>query len=240
MSATLEMCIDSFISNHGLEESIKDNLCELVSECFGLMFKHLLDVPVPVAAEPVKPVSKKSTVKVEKIEDISSVETQDQLRNCTSACLNEYCKENNLKVGGNKVAVMERVWKFLQGTCSDEDKSRVAKPKKVKEPIVHHTCCGVNSKNQPCATGANEKFGENFYCWRHIEFASEIEKTLRTPAAITETITEEEIVPVIEKKYKKPAAIVETVTEEEIEKVPTKIHPKKKSNKKFETELVSE
>jgi len=235
MSATLEMCIDSFISNHGLEESIKDNLCELVSECFGLMFKHLLDVPVPVAAEPVKPVSKKSTVKVEKIEDISSVETQDQLRNCTSACLNEYCKENNLKVGGNKVAVMERVWKFLQGTCSDEDKSRVAKPKKVKEPIVHHMCEGTNSKGLPCATGANESCDGYWFCWRCISHSKEIIEKKYNPNVEVEP-EEPEIPPVIDNKV--PAKVAKKKVSDDEEEKPKVA--KKKSNKKFETELVSE
>ena len=231
----MENRIDNFLTEHDIDVSVKDELCALVSGCFDDLFKHLMSTPIPetpvVAVKAVKPAK---APKAEKIEDVSSVETQDQLHNCTSASLNQYCKENELKVGGNKKEVMDRIWRHLQGTCSDDDIGRSAKPKKVKvkEVVEKHECCGCNTAGAPCAIGGQEKFDDHWFCWRHIIHAKEIleKKNPPPPEPVKEKVTK--------KKISTPPSSDNEIAEP-VSEVPKKIMVKKKVVKPT-TELVSE
>ena len=230
---TMETRIDSFISEHSLGESIKDELCALISGCFDDMFKHLMNVPVPetTAVKKSKPVAKVV------IEDVSSVESMDQLSNCTTASLSQYCKDNELKVGGNKREVAERIWRHLQGNGSDEDKGRTAKPKKAKLPVEKHECCGRNAAGAPCAIGGQEQYEEHWFCWRHINHAAEIVEKI-TPVPVVQ----KEVIKKTKKKVLEPEPILEPepVSEPEpiLEPEVKKVVVKKKIVKK--SELVSE
>ena len=228
MSVTLEMRIDSFISEHGLEKTIKDDLCCLITGCFEDMFKHLLGSPVPPDVKVQK------ILKNEKKEDIASMESKEQLGKCTSASMNQYCKDHNLRVGGTKKEIVDRIWRFHSGESSDEDTGRVIKVKKPKEPSEHHTCCGKKTNGDPCSTGANENLNGQWFCWRHIEDA-------KINAQLEDNTPEPEQEPVKEKKIiskKKPVSDSEQEPEQEQE--PVKIKKISKKKKLPENELVSE
>jgi len=159
--ASIESRIDTFISENKLDTEMKECICDLVNGCISDLFKHLYSSPVPEKPKKDKKESK------EKIENPSSVQSRDELRNCNTQTLNQFCKDNNLKIGGNKTDVMDRVWRFLQGEASDEDISSKAKPKKEKQVAEKHVCAGKNAKGVACASAGTELCGEVHLCWRH-------------------------------------------------------------------------
>jgi len=112
--------------------------------------------------------------KSDKIEDPSECKELNDLRNCTSATLDEFCKKNGIRVGGTKKEKMDRVWRYLQGNNSEEDMSPRGKPKKDKKVNEKHSCYGCTSKGTPCAAAATVEVDGHWFCWRHEEAASEI------------------------------------------------------------------
>jgi len=170
--ANMENRVDAFITENDLDENIKDALIELVNGCFsdyvGHMSREWLSTPV----------SNKSTsvpkTKKDKFDDPTAAETFEDLRNCTTVILNEYCKNNGLKVAGNKKELSERVWRHLQGDSSDEDVSPRSKPKKEKVVKVKHACFACNSKGSPCGISATEEYNGHWFCFHHINNAEEI------------------------------------------------------------------
>ena len=180
--ASIESRIDSFLSAHNIDVSLKDDICALVTGCMEDVFNHVFNQPVPEA------VSKKTkkVLKAEKIEDPASCTEFDDLRNCTTGVLNQFCKDQNLKIGGNKKDIMDRVWRHIQGETSDDDKSSRSKIKAEKKVPEKHICGGTNSSGAPCGVAGTEEFGGCHFCWRHITDAQKfIDKPL-LPEPVTE------------------------------------------------------
>jgi hypothetical protein len=73
---------------------------------------------------------------------------------------------------------MERVWRFIEGKSSDEDKKKVTPSKKTSSVKAEkHRCFATNSKGVPCGTAGSEEYCGNWFCWRHI---SEADKLIAT------------------------------------------------------------
>jgi hypothetical protein len=171
--ATIGEIISEFITEHELDEEIWEPMTQLFSKCMEAHALFILKEKIPTFAPKEKKESNKAS-KEDKIEDPSTVETRDELRNCNTTVLNEYCKTNGLKVGGNKPQIMDRVWRHIQGESSDEDKSPKSKPKKEKVVPVKHTCFGKNAKGAPCSISGTEEVDGCWFCFRHIKDAAEI------------------------------------------------------------------
>jgi hypothetical protein len=224
--ATLSEIINGFIAEHEIDTPNFDvELMNLVNKVFEAFIKINLGTKIP-ENEPKTKTQK--VLKADKIEDPAVAETREQLNNCTTGVLNEFCKTNNLKVGGNKTQIMDRVWRFMQGETSDDDMSSRNKPKKEKKKTEAHKCSGCNAKGAPCAVAGNEQFGEYYFCWRHIIDAekfienkksdTEFLKAAAGPAGPVEEITpapEKKQKPPSKKKAKAPPPPVELETDEE-------------------------
>lgn len=168
--STIDDRIESFITSNNLPntDAFRDVLADFVSGCWSDHFKFVMKDPIPQNAE------SKKVPKAEKIEDPTTVEARDDLRKCNSSTLNEYCKSNGLRVGGNKKELMDRVWRHLQGENSDDDMSPRTKPKKEKKSNEKHGCYGCTSKGAPCSTAATVEVDGQWFCWRHEADATEI------------------------------------------------------------------
>jgi hypothetical protein len=224
--SSIETIIDAFIAEHSLEsDEIKEPIVNLVNKVIEGIFKHIMKEPIPESAP--KPKSQK-VLKADKIEDPSTVENRDDLHNCTTGVLNQFCKENNLKVGGgNKKDLIDRVWRFLQGETSDEDKSSRSKAKTSKKTVEKHECSGCNAKGQPCGVAGTEERNNMWFCWRHITDSDEIiaKKAAEKPAAAAaagpsepasaETTTKKPKAATKKSSKAKAAASTELVTDEE-------------------------
>jgi len=202
--ATTVNRIDAFITENGLDENIKDALIELVNGCFSDYVGHMSKEWLAAA------VSNKSTsvskTKKDKLEDPTAAETIEDLRNCTTIVLNEYCKNNGLKVGGNKKEIMNRVWRHLQGDSSDDDISSRSKPKTPKTPKEKHSCFACNAKGKPCGISATEEYNGVWFCFNHIDSAEELVAAKKPVEYEQESESEdepEEPVPEKKKKSKK-------------------------------------
>ena len=207
MSASIETRIDDFLETNDLGIDLKDDIQQLVVGCIEDMFKHLFNTPLPAAAA-----AKTSKVlKADKLEDPATAEKLDDLRNCTTGILNQYCKDHNLKVGGNKKELMDRVWRHIQGETSDDDKSSRNKPKKEKVVPVKHVCSGFNNKGDVCGTSGTEEHSGHWFCFRHIIHADKFiaKMTEAAPEPATEAPAKKRRAP----KKKEPEP--ELVTEEE-------------------------
>jgi hypothetical protein len=216
----MEEIIDQFLVDMELNVALKEPLCDCFSACMGALAKHILDKPIPADATPSSKSQK--VLKADKIEDPSTVQNIEELRNCTTGTLNEFCRKVGLKVGGNKAQIMDRVWRHLQGTGSDEDMSSRTKPKKEKKVVEKHECSGCNSKGAPCAVGGTEQYKGHWFCWRHIldpdSFIALKPSADADSEASTSTSTGvvKKVVDALEKKKKKPVP-KELVSEEEEE-----------------------
>ena len=181
--ANMNNRVDAFISENGLDESIKDAVIELVNGCFGdyvgHMSKEWLSTPVSNGK------SSASKTKKEKLEDPTEATCIEDLRKCTTIVLNQYCKNNGLKVGGNKPEISGRVWRHIQGDSSDDDVSSRSKPKKVKAAKEVHSCFSCNSKGAPCGIAATEEYSGHWFCFHHIDSAKtcgfSLKKTPKPP-----------------------------------------------------------
>ena len=197
--ATTVNRVDAFITENGLDENIKDALIELVNGCFSDYVGHMSKEWIAAA------VSNKSTsvskTKKDKLEDPTAAETIEDLRNCTTIVLNEYCKNNGLKVGGNKKEIMNRVWRHLQGDSSDEDISSRSKPKAPKTPKEKHSCFACNAKGKPCGISATEEYNGVWFCFNHIDNAEELVAAKKPVESEQESESEDE--PEKKKKSKK-------------------------------------
>ena len=135
-------------------------------------------------------------------EDPALAQSLEQLtKNCTSVVLNEFCRNNGLRVGGNKLDICSRVWRKLQGESSSEDESPRNKPKKSKKTSEKHKCSACTSKGLPCGSSATEQVGELWYCLRHISAASTSEVV---EVEVDESEPELEAEPAPKKKSKIP------------------------------------
>jgi len=205
--SSVEQIIDAFILKHELDENdVKEPIINLVNKCIEGIFKHIFQETIPETVS--KPKTQK-VLKADKIEDPSTVENRDDLNNCTTGVLNQFCKDNNIKVGGNKPLLIDRVWRFLQGETSDDDKSSRGKLKTAKKSATPHQCSGCNAKGQPCGVSGTEERNEKWYCWRHIT-----EITINEPEP--EITPAKPVIETKKPKSKKPKAKpVELVSDEE-------------------------
>ena len=180
--SSIATIVDTFIQENELEIELKPALQGLVNKCFEGVFKHIYSVPIPDTGSSSKTKAQK-VLKADKIEDPTECQTRDELHHCTTASLAQFCKKNSLKVGGNKTDVIDRVWRFLQGTGSEEDKSPRNKAKSTKKVAEKHLCSGCNAKGEKCAVAGTECFQETDYwfCWRHITEADEFITKLEDP-----------------------------------------------------------
>jgi hypothetical protein len=173
MATSIETIIDSFIAEHELDPELKEDIQNLTMGCIEVMFKHLYNIPLPVSTSTGNTGDKaKKVLKAEKVEDPSSVESIEELRNCTTSVLNQYCRDQNLKIGGNKRELMDRVWRHIQGESSDDDKSSRGKPKKEKKVAEKHVCSGFKTDGTPCQISGTEEYENCFFCYKHITDAS--------------------------------------------------------------------
>jgi hypothetical protein len=174
--ASIESRIETFITEHELDPDMKDEICVLVTGCMEDLFKHVFTQSVPSTDNK----KAKKVLKADKVEDPSSCESYDDLRNCTTGILNQFCKDKTLKVGGNKKEIMDRVWRHIQGESSDEDKSSRGKPKTPKKTAEKHVCSGTKASGEPCAISATEEFGDCYFCHRHITDAQKFVDAMRS------------------------------------------------------------
>jgi hypothetical protein len=187
--ASIESRIDAFIAKHNLDSTeIKDPICALITDAMGDLFKHVFNQAVPDSGT----TKAKKVLKAEKIEDPSSVENQEDLRNCTTGVLNQFCKDHGLKVGGNKKEIMDRVWRHIQGESSDEDKSSRGKAKTEKKTAEKFACSGCNIAGTPCGSSGTEAHGEYHFCWRHATDADKFIAAMKPKTVVSESVAKTE------------------------------------------------
>jgi len=181
--STINDRIDMFITTNKLVDTpdFRTALGDFVSGCWQDHFKICMGESIPDDKT-----SAKKIAKADKIEDPSECKDRDDLRNCTSGVLNEFCKKHGLRVGGNKKEIMDRVWRHLQGNNSEEDISPRTKLKKEKKISEKHDCYGCTSKGTPCAVAATVEVDGCWFCWRHEESAAEIITNKNTPVQVKE------------------------------------------------------
>ena len=187
----MENRIDSFIAENGLDENVKDAVIELVNGCFTDYISHMATewLKIPVDNKSKKNITKS---KKAKLDDPTVAETIDDLMNCTTAILTEYCKNNNLKVGGTKTDLSGRVWRHIQGESSDEDTKNTKKSKgsgksNTKKDI--HQCFACNSKGAPCGLSATEEYSGHWFCFHHIDNAEELISVKKSSESEPESTT---------------------------------------------------
>ena len=186
--SSIESRIDEFIAFHEIDHDMKDDISELITGCMSDLFKQVFSQPVPETTKA------KKVLKAEKVEDPATCEALEDLRNCTTGILNQFCKGHNLKVGGNKKELMDRVWRHIQGESSDEDHGR--KPKAVKIVPEKHACYGTNAAGAPCGLSGSEEINGHHFCFRHI---ADAQKFLVAPEPVVKSA-----------KVSKAKAVVET------------------------------
>ena len=183
-SSSIESRVNNFLEENGLSEDVKDEVQNLVMGCIEDMFKHLYPLGInAVTAEPKKETTTKKVSKSEKIEDPSTVESESELERCTVGVLNQYCRDHQLKIGGNKKDIKERVWRHLQGESSEEDVSSRGKSKAPKKVVEKHACSGFKKDGSPCLLSGNEEHSGCWFCYKHIGDADAFLKP--TPKAIS-------------------------------------------------------
>jgi hypothetical protein len=224
--ATIEEIFDNAVEsiNNGEVELNKEYLIDLFNKIDTARFHLLLDKPI---------VSKKKSSKTDNTDTKTynpvDAETIDDLSKCNMKVLTEFSRENEIKIGGTKKDVVERIWRFLQGEASDDDKSPKARVKKEIPKKENHACCGVNSKGEACGTGATEFKFDKWYCWRHIAFVTEPSTEEPEPKTVPETSSKK-----TQKKSSKKTEQLEEIDEDDPKTVPETSSKKKKSSKKTE------
>ena len=154
--------IQKFVTKHELDQDMVDEITTLFKKSIGDLFNHVMDLPLAET-------TKEKAPKTEKLDTPKIAKTRDDLRNCTKETLNEYCKENGLRVGGNKKEVMDRVWRHMEGESSDDDISPRSKAKKAKAVVEKHECSCKNAKGTMCQITADEEVNGKWYCSRHVK-----------------------------------------------------------------------
>ena len=178
----MDSIVDSFLQEYSITDpGAKDSLIEVVNSCFKVyaqyMSKDLLGSeesknpkePKKNPKEPKEPKTPKNP-KVAVLENPADATSLAQLGECTIQVLSKFCKEHSLKVGGKKDSVSLRVWRFLQGETSDEDRSAVKKskePNDSKDPVEPRECCGMTKSGAQCVLAGTKECGGLNYCFRH-------------------------------------------------------------------------
>jgi hypothetical protein len=118
--ANMEDRIDNFIAENNFDENIKDDLIDLINCCFTDYVTHMAKewLSTPTAKKSTSVTAKTKKIK---LDDPTQADCPEMLMNCTILTLNEYCKKTNIKTGGNKTELVERVWAHMQGNEVDDD-----------------------------------------------------------------------------------------------------------------------
>jgi hypothetical protein len=190
----MDSIVDSFLNEYSLTDpGAKDSLIEVINSCFKVyaqyMSKELLDSKEsqkkPKEPKEPKEPKKESQKKPRKESGVAALENPadatslSQLEECTVQVLSKFCKEHSLKVGGKKESLSLRVWRFLQGETSDEDRSSVKGSKDPKEPKKNpknpknpidpcFACQGMTKSGTQCILAGTKELAEGqWYCFRH-------------------------------------------------------------------------
>jgi len=171
--ATMETIVDEFISKYKLNEQAKDDCINVINNCFKAYVDHMhrefITTAIPGTDTSVAKKTKANTGSKESFDNPAEAESVEQLQKCTIQVLGKFCKEKQLKIGGKKDEVVNRVWRFLQGESSDEDRTPKNRPKK-KPATDFNVCCGLTKSNEKCViAGTDQGQDGKWYCWRHIE-----------------------------------------------------------------------
>ena len=219
----MQIEIDQFIADNNLDASVSDSLIELVNKCFTKyvtqMSSEWLQAEAPVPAK--KGTAKKGTSKAEKLESVDEAESLEQLVStaCTTTILNDYCRENGLRIGGNKKEIAARVWRHKTDETLDDDISPRSKPKKVVAKKEVHQCFACNAKGQPCGLAADNLHESEWFCFRHIDTADEIIEAKNTPPPVPKAKASPKAAvskkPAASLKKKAPFTLEEELEEEE-------------------------
>ena len=157
-----------FIQNNSLNERVKDNLVEFAEKCIlaytGAFVRNF------VAEKKQEVVTIKTSKKI-KLENPQDALNFDDLQRCTSVALNEFCKKNEIRVGGNKKDIMERVWRFLQNSSDDDDFPKKKTTTKSAKRESHQCSC-LNKKGNQCAISAFEEVNGKWFCHLHLDKSS--------------------------------------------------------------------
>jgi hypothetical protein len=186
----MDSIVDSFLNEYSLTDpGAKDSLIEVINSCFKVyaqyMSKELLDSNTPKESQkkPKEPKKPKKESGVAALENPADATSLSQLEECTVQVLSKFCKEHSLKVGGKKESLSLRVWRFLQGETSDEDRSSVKgskdsskeskeskkNPKTPKNSIDPcFACQGMTKSGTQCILAGTKELAEGqWYCFRH-------------------------------------------------------------------------
>jgi len=208
--AAMESLIMTFIKNHDLDEEVTDSLIELVNGCFAVYVKHMSNEWIRTEPAAVGGDKKSKKSSKSKLENPADAESLEELSTCTSVVLNDYCRTHDLRVGGVKNDLVERVWRHLQGESSDKDTSPRSKPKKADTKKELHACFACNAKGKPCGIGATKQFEDKWFCAHHIDNAEEIIEKMSAkkepePPKADSSKADSKTESKIKKPYKKPA-----------------------------------
>jgi hypothetical protein len=144
-----------FHKKENIDEILKEKSIEFLKASVCDLIQLLKSEPVPES----KP--KKEKRYVQQKEQIT---VPEDLEKSNTQSLIQFCKENGLKVSGNKKDLIERGKRFLQGNSSGDDIPSRSKEKKEKVVEEKSLCQGVNAKGTPCA---NASLSGKVFCWRH-------------------------------------------------------------------------
>ena len=164
MASPMESRINDFLELHDLTDKISvDEICEVFNSCASDFFKiFMAKIPDESTAE-----------------TIELAKSRDDLNKCNTKVLDQYIKDNSLKMSGNKKDKMDRIWRHLQGSSLDSDTSIVSKSSKDKKSKKNNNiCCATTAKKTPCTTSGTEEYQGHWFCWRHVDTKDEIIKKM--------------------------------------------------------------
>ena len=194
--ASMETFIDEFIAKYSLAQPAKDDCIEVINNCFKAYIDHMhMDFIKKPTGESssvtnVKQVTKGTTTKTKDapLENPAEASSMDDLSRSTIQTLSKFCKEHQLKVGGKKEEITARVWRFIQGTNSDEDrppKARANRTKATDSPMPQ-VCQGIKKNGECCnLAGSNESLLQpgKWFCFRHLDKATDSAAAATKPAS---------------------------------------------------------
>jgi hypothetical protein len=180
----MDSIVDSFLNEYSLTDpGAKDSLIEVINSCFKMYAQYMSKELLDSNTSPKKPKESKKKPKesggVAALENPADATSLSQLEECTVQVLSKFCKEHSLKVGGKKESLSLRVWRFMQGETSDEDRSSVKgskDPKESKEPKKNpknpidscFACQGMTKSGTQCVLAGTKELAEGqWYCFRH-------------------------------------------------------------------------
>lgn len=173
--SNMETIVDNFLAKWKIDgpEEAKEDLIVVINDCFKDYVDHLhREFYKVVPAEPKSTKSGKPKNAPIVLENPAEAESLVDLGRCTVTSLSNFCKTNKLKVGGKKEEITARVWRFLQGETSDEDKSKATKTgtkTKAAGPPTH-VCEGVTKAGKECNLACSDQCPTTgkWLCFRHL------------------------------------------------------------------------